>query len=106
MSSDVAASILFGDLRDSYAKQQVRVDILRQTTERLEARFLASVCERATKRSSSVSKEERQMHEEIRQALGRTRLQLADEVKQLQWIRRRHNMAVINRKACTRYLVF
>ncbi|KAJ2849974.1 hypothetical protein IWW36_002237 [Coemansia brasiliensis] len=93
MSTDVAASILFGDLRESYTKQQMRVDILRKAAERLEAQFLASVCERATKRSSCVSKEERQMHEEIRLALGRTRLQLADEIKLLQWIRRRHNMA-------------
>ncbi|KAI8324762.1 hypothetical protein GQ54DRAFT_295929 [Martensiomyces pterosporus] len=106
MSSDVAANLLFGDLRDSYDKQQARVDILRVAAENLESQFLISVRNRATRPSSSISDEEKSSHDDLRRALNRTRLQLADEVKLLQWLRRRHNMAVIGRKARSRYLVY
>ncbi|KAJ1951279.1 hypothetical protein EC988_004090 [Linderina pennispora] len=106
MSSDVAASLIFGDLRDSYDRQQARVDILRVATENLEAQFLGSVRDRTTKPNSKITDEERRCHEELRRTLNRTRLQLADEVKVLQWLRRRHNMAVIGRKARSRYLIY
>ncbi|KAJ2375115.1 hypothetical protein H4S02_008330 [Coemansia sp. RSA 2611] len=106
MSTDAAASIIFGDAQGSYAKQQIRVDVMKAAVRGLEAQFLASVRNHTTRRSSNISNEERELHEELRRSLGRTRLQLNDEVKLLQWIRRRHNMAVINRKAHSRYLVF
>ncbi|KAJ2699353.1 hypothetical protein FB645_005348 [Coemansia sp. IMI 203386] len=106
MSTDVAANILFGDLRYSYDKQHARVDTLRSLAEKLETQFLASVRDRATRPGSSVTDEEKIYHEGLRRTLNRTRVQLADEVKLLQWLRRRHNMAVISRKARTRYLVF
>ncbi|KAJ2857277.1 hypothetical protein J3B02_001110 [Coemansia erecta] len=106
MSTDVAANILFGDLRHSYDKQHARVDTLRLLAERLEVQFLASVRDRATRPGSSITDEEKVYHDELRRTLNRTRIQLADEVKLLQWLRRRHNMAVITRKARTRYLVF
>ncbi|KAJ1991859.1 hypothetical protein GGI25_003219 [Coemansia spiralis] len=106
MSTDIAASILFGNLRDSYDKQMIRVEKIRGIVDSLEARFLASVSYRATRPHSSISDEEKKSHDDLRQMLNRTRLQLADEVKLLQWLRRRHNMAVINRKAQSRYLVF
>ncbi|KAJ1668035.1 hypothetical protein GGI00_001185 [Coemansia sp. RSA 2681] len=106
MSTDVAANILFGDLRYSYDKQQTRVGEMRVTAERLEAQFLTSVRDCATRSSKNISDSERKSHDELRRILDRTRLQLADEVKLLQWLRRRHNMAVINRKARNCYLVF
>ncbi|KAJ2900899.1 hypothetical protein GGI21_002825 [Coemansia aciculifera] len=106
MSTDVAANILFGDLRYSYDKQQTRVSELRVAAERLEAQFLTSVRDCATRSSKSISDKQRKSHDELRRTLDRTRLQLADETKMLQWLRRRHNMAVINRKAHSRYLVF
>ncbi|KAJ2358958.1 hypothetical protein GGF43_000462 [Coemansia sp. RSA 2618] len=106
MSTETAANIIFGDFRDSYSKQQTRVDVLRAAAGKLEAQFLVSVHDRATRRNSSVSDKERKSHDELRRLLTQTRLRLADEVKLLQWIRRRHNMAVISRKAHSRFLVF
>ncbi|KAJ2721257.1 hypothetical protein GGI07_004090 [Coemansia sp. Benny D115] len=106
MSSDVAATIFFGDLRDSYNKQHERVESLRMSVETLESQFLLSVRDRAMRSESSITKEEKNHHEELRRVLNRTRVQLGDEVKLLQWLRRRHNMAVISRKAHTRYMVF
>ncbi|KAJ2092016.1 hypothetical protein IW140_001107 [Coemansia sp. RSA 1813] len=106
MSSDVAATILFGDLRYSYEKQLTRVERLRAISSSLEAQFLASVRERATRPNSSVSDEEKKDHEGLRRLLNRARLQLSDEVRLLQWLRRRHNMAIIGRKAQSRFLVF
>ncbi|KAJ1721386.1 hypothetical protein LPJ53_004078 [Coemansia erecta] len=106
MSTDVAANILFGDLRSSYDKQHARVDSMRQIAEKLEMQFLASVRDRATRPGSSITENEKMYHDQLRRSLNRTRLQLADEVKLLQWLRRRHNMAVISRKARTRYLVY
>ncbi|KAJ1962241.1 hypothetical protein GGI12_002760 [Dipsacomyces acuminosporus] len=106
MSLDVAAGLHFGDLRDSYDKQQARVDILRVAAENLESQFLMSVRDRAARSASCMSEEGRSNHDSIRRALNRTRLQLADEVKLLQWLRRRHNMAVISRKARNRYLIY
>ncbi|KAJ1798892.1 hypothetical protein LPJ59_002206 [Coemansia sp. RSA 2399] len=106
MSSDVAATILFGDLRCSYEKQQTRVERLRAIVGNLEAQFLGSVRERATRPNSSVSEEERKDHGDLRRLLNRAHLQLSDEVKLLQWLRRRHNMTVIGRKGQTRFLVY
>ncbi|KAJ2556343.1 hypothetical protein EV175_002076 [Coemansia sp. RSA 1933] len=106
MSSDVAATILFGDMRYSYEKQQTRVQRLQAITGSLEAQFLASVRERATRPNSSVSEEEKKDHDGLRRLLNRARLQLSDEVRLLQWLRRRHNTAVIGRKAQTRFLVY
>ncbi|KAJ1903815.1 hypothetical protein LPJ71_005044 [Coemansia sp. S17] len=106
MSSDVAANILFGDLRYSYDTQRTRVGELRVAAEQLEARFLTSVRDCTTRSNKSITTGERKSHDELRRTLNRTRLQLADEVKLLQWLRRRHNMAVINRKARNCYLVF
>ncbi|KAJ2811553.1 hypothetical protein H4S07_001993 [Coemansia furcata] len=105
MSTDVAANILFGDLRYSYDVQHARVGEMRVAAELLEAQFLTSVRECAT-RIKCISAVERKSHDELRRRLDRTRMQLADEVKLLQWLRRRHNMAVINRKARNCYLVF
>ncbi|KAJ1773138.1 hypothetical protein LPJ74_000877 [Coemansia sp. RSA 1843] len=99
MSSDVAATILFGDLRYSYEKQLTRVERLRAISSSLEAQFLASVRERATRPNSSVSDEEKKDHEGLRRLLNRARLQLSDEVRLLQWLRRRHNMAIIEMEA-------
>ncbi|KAJ2371624.1 hypothetical protein IW150_004509, partial [Coemansia sp. RSA 2607] len=106
MSTDVAANILFGDLRSSYDKQHARVNTMRQIAEKLEMQFLASVRDRATRPGSSITEEEKMYHDQLRRSLNRTRLQLADEVKLLQWLRRRHNLAVITRKARTSYLVY
>ncbi|KAJ1735288.1 hypothetical protein LPJ61_000628 [Coemansia biformis] len=106
MSTDAAASILFGDYHESYTRQQTRVDALRAAATSLETRFLASVRDRTTRPSSSVSENERRAHDGLRRALGCARQRLADEVKLLQWLRRRHNSAVIGRRAATRYLVF
>ncbi|KAJ2589711.1 hypothetical protein EV177_009189 [Coemansia sp. RSA 1804] len=106
MSSDTAATILFGDLRYSYEKQLVRVERLRAIAGSLEAQFLISVRERTTRPNSTVSAEEKKDHESLRRLLNRTRLQLSDEVRLLQWLRRRHNLAVIGRKAPSRHLVF
>ncbi|KAJ2759896.1 hypothetical protein H4S06_002005, partial [Coemansia sp. BCRC 34490] len=93
MSSDTAATILFGDLRYSYEKQLVRVERLRAIAGSLEAQFLISVRERTTRPNSTVSAEEKKDHESLRRLLNRTRLQLSDEVRLLQWLRRRHNYA-------------
>ncbi|KAJ2716394.1 hypothetical protein H4R19_000674 [Coemansia spiralis] len=106
MSNDAAASIIFGDLRGSYTKQQTRVEVLRAATAALEMRFLASVRDRTTRPNSTVSDTERRAHDELRRSLGCARQRLADEIKLLQWLRRRHNTAVIDRRAATRYLVF
>ncbi|KAJ2655926.1 hypothetical protein IWW48_005286 [Coemansia sp. RSA 1200] len=80
MSSDTAATILFGDLRYSYEKQLVRVERLRAIAGSLEAQFLISVRERTTRPNSSVSVEEKKDHESLRRLLNRTRLQLSDEM--------------------------
>ncbi|KAJ1899620.1 hypothetical protein LPJ66_001993 [Kickxella alabastrina] len=104
MSTDVAAHIIFGGLRDSYEKQQVHVDSLRLSTRSLESQFLLSVRNQATRLGSIITNQERMQHDELQQALNCSRIQLASAIKMLQGLRRRHNMAVINRKARTRYL--
>ncbi|KAJ2759735.1 hypothetical protein IWQ57_006477 [Coemansia nantahalensis] len=106
MSNDAAACILFGDLRESYIKQQTRVETLRAATAALEMRFLASVRDRTTRPDSSVSDAERHAHDQLRGSLGCARQRLADEVRLLQWLRRRHNSAILSRRAAARYLVF
>ncbi|KAJ2781388.1 hypothetical protein H4R18_002918 [Coemansia javaensis] len=105
MTTDVAACILFGGLRESYNNQQTRVDVMRAATSNLEARFLASVRDRTTQPSSAVSDAEKRAHDDLRRALACARQRLADEVKLLQWLRRRHNASVIGRRAATRHLV-
>ncbi|PIA14450.1 hypothetical protein COEREDRAFT_88690 [Coemansia reversa NRRL 1564] len=106
MSTDAGASIIFGGLRDAYNKQQMRVDILRTTIINLETQLLVSVRDRATRSYSSVSDRERKIHDNLRDSITYARQRLADEVKMQQWLRRRHNAAVLNRKAPSRYMVF
>ncbi|KAJ2617781.1 hypothetical protein H4S08_000161 [Coemansia sp. RSA 1365] len=106
MSTDAGASIIFGGLRDAYNKQQMRVDILRTTIINLETQLLVSVRERATRSYSSVSDRERKMHDNLRGSIAYARQRLADEVKMQQWLRRRHNAAVLSRKAPSRYMWF
>ncbi|KAJ2805798.1 hypothetical protein H4R20_001950 [Coemansia guatemalensis] len=105
MSTDVGVSIIFGGLRDAYNKQQTRVDVLRTTIKNLEIQLLVSVRDRATRSHSSVSDKERKAHDSLRSSISHARQRLADEVKMQQWLRRRHNAAVLNRKAPSRYLV-
>ncbi|KAJ2162367.1 hypothetical protein GGF46_000731 [Coemansia sp. RSA 552] len=106
MSTDVAARIIFGDSRDSFVRQNNRVRVMRAAIEGLELRFLAAVRDRATRPDSSVSHQEKQAHSRLRLSISRARQQLAEEVKMLQWLRRRHNMAVLHRQADPRHLVF
>lgn len=105
MSTNTAAMILFGSQRSAYTSQQTRVKKIQEIVLAIERQFLASVRDRTTQPQSIDAKEWKD-HEEIKRKLSRAKLQLADEVKLLQWLRKRHNRAVLNCKANIRYLVF